>query len=73
MFIISLAVADLIVGSFVMPLATIYAITEVWTMSKLLKLKKKYFRDQITGVLDYPRHMLIFKIKIIERLKLSSF
>jgi hypothetical protein len=28
-----LAVADLIVGCFVMPLATVYAITEIWTMT----------------------------------------
>ncbi len=34
LFIISLAIADLIVGVFVMPLATIYAITEIWTMCK---------------------------------------
>lgn len=34
LFIISLAVADLIVGAFVMPLAAIYAITDTWTMSK---------------------------------------
>lgn len=33
LFIISLACADLIVGCFVMPLAGIYAITSVWTMS----------------------------------------
>jgi hypothetical protein len=34
LFIISLACADLIVGSFVMPLATSYAITETWNMCK---------------------------------------
>ena len=34
MFIISLAIADLIVGSFVMPVATIYAINDVWIFSK---------------------------------------
>lgn len=34
LFIISLAIADLIVGSFVMPMATIYAVTEKWTFGK---------------------------------------
>ncbi|CAF0739109.1 unnamed protein product [Brachionus calyciflorus] len=33
LFIMSLAFADLIVGLFVMPVATLYAITEVWTMT----------------------------------------
>jgi hypothetical protein len=33
LFIISLACADLIVGCVVMPLATVYAITEIWTLS----------------------------------------
>jgi hypothetical protein len=41
LFIISLAFADLIVGCFVMPLASVYAITEVWILSKLFQLKFK--------------------------------
>ena len=43
----SLACSDLIVGSFVMPLATIYAITEIWTMSnyKFLPILVSFFTN----------------------------
>ena len=35
LFINSLACADLIVGCFVMPLASIYAVTNVWSLSRI--------------------------------------
>jgi len=34
LFIISLACADLIVGCFVMPVASVYTITKTWNLSK---------------------------------------
>jgi hypothetical protein len=59
LFIISLAVADLIVGCFVMPLASIYAVTDVWTMSNfdclvvLFSLQFKYCCLELTQLTSW--------------------
>lgn len=45
LFIISLACADLIVGCFVMPVASIYAITKTWNLCKLENFKLKYITE----------------------------
>jgi hypothetical protein len=53
LFIISLAVADLIVGCFVMPIASIYAVTDKWQMSKFDHWKHQIKIENLTPFFSF--------------------
>ena len=68
MFIISLAIADLIVGAFVMPLATFYVVNDdVWTMCKTNVWWFDKNRDTIYEIDVFePREMCALKTGLSE-------